>query len=315
MKAPVGARRPVAIGQEHDAATIGPRNNASRVLPRGVDALETPVRPLIHAHVQTTVRCGIEPSTAVANHGKPVNVIGDHTRGRLFPMIAAIRAAPCAIDLDAGPDDFGILGIGEYLGHPRPVLNQDIGVGVPARFEHIGPGESGIDMGLQGRVQLAPTPAGIRGSIQPGRLGSGKYHVRIRRRMGNGRHQHAVHGRGKQPAGARRAVQPVQSGIRADQQFARTRRMARQRPYLAATVQPGARGHACKRLAVVGAAPQGQAVAADVKLGHARVPPELPRINRGPMLSLIQPPSFRSIIPPCMSIHGSKPRNDPTPLK
>ena len=91
--------------------------------------------------------------------------------------------------------------------------------------------------------------------------------------------------------------------------------MARQRPHLASAIQSGARGHACERLPVVGAGPQGQAVASNVKMGHVWVPPGWPVLNRASMLSLIQRPAIRRIIPPCMPIAGAKSGNDTTPLK
>src|SRR5215475_365653 len=70
-----GARRTVAVGHEHDPATVRSLKNGARVLPLRVNRAHRPVCAIIMTDMQSLIRGGEKNALAVAHHAKAMNIL------------------------------------------------------------------------------------------------------------------------------------------------------------------------------------------------------------------------------------------------
>ena len=97
-QAPPGAGGAIAIGQEHDPAMIGARNDGARVIGWGIDRDLLPALAVVGAEMETPIGRREHAPAAVIADGQTVNVLRVHSLLGLVPGDTAVGAAPGAVE-------------------------------------------------------------------------------------------------------------------------------------------------------------------------------------------------------------------------
>ena len=161
-QAPPGAGGAIAIGQEHDPAMIGARNDGARVIGWGIDRDLLPALAVVGAEMETPIGRREHAPAAVIADGQTVNVLRVHS---LLGLVRGDRCRRCARRCrarNAGPSKTRVDGIEDDLREARFVLLEQI---------------STIS-----RSSLAPGAAVIFRAVHRRELGAGQNYVRIVRR-------------------------------------------------------------------------------------------------------------------------------------